>query len=58
MNRHVVRAMLATLALAAALASGVPSAAAQSGSGVPPISRRVGYLAPVGEARVPEAALV
>jgi Domain of unknown function DUF11 len=31
MNRRVVRAMLATLALAAALAASVPSAAAQSG---------------------------
>jgi hypothetical protein len=26
--------------------------------GVPPISRRVGYLAPVGDARLPEAMLV
>jgi hypothetical protein len=32
MNRRVVRAMLATLALAATLAANVPSAAAQSGS--------------------------
>ena len=31
MNRRAVRAMLATLALAAALAANVPSAAAQSG---------------------------
>jgi hypothetical protein len=32
MNRRVVRAMLATLALAAAIAASVPSAAAQSGA--------------------------
>jgi uncharacterized protein DUF11 len=32
MNRRVVRAMLATLTLAAALAASVPSAAAQSGA--------------------------
>jgi hypothetical protein len=45
---------VARLSAVSAVSTGRPDTRRGSG-GAPPISRRVGYLAPVGEARLPEA---